>query len=190
MKKLALFVLLLCCGCTNGYFQYNHAKYLPIEPKFHLRNVNVVFSEHKIKPFGDKTIESKYLTKDDVVKITKEEIVNHLKKDNMYAEDVEDRDVFECDFDVNYIRKFMLFTDTKYVGTILNGYQIRIYKNGHLVALHTDNDHIYFLNQGMVANVKKLSKVLSLNYDQQDEKSEVTALAHFLTDNLRQFGDE
>jgi hypothetical protein len=190
MKKLIFFFCLFLSGCSSRYFQYQSGFSLPKEsPKFYLRDVKIKFSEQKIKPLHKNLAESKYLTKNQITILTKQEIVNQLKKDGFYAKNSKSANVLECDFEIEYVRKFMIFTNESYVGTVLNGYKINVYKNGKLVASRDDDENIYFLTQGVTKNYHKLKKIFTFNYKEQDEKKEVEDWAHFLAKNLEKFGE-
>jgi hypothetical protein len=190
MKKFILLFCFILCGCNGRYFQYQN-NFSPAKkpPKFFLRNLEINFSEQKIKPPKKDSSESKYLTKDQIVLLTRREIINKLKADGVYAKSRKSANVLECDFEIEYVRKFMMFTNESYVGTVLNGYKIKIYKNGKLIAHRDDDDNVYFLTQGFSNNFNKLKKIFTFSYDEQDEKKEVEALARMLAENLERFGE-
>ena len=190
MKKFILFFCFILCGCSEKYFQYQNNFSLPPQPsKFHLRNVDIQFSEGKIKPLKKDFSWSKYLTKEQIVFITKQEIIKQLKEDGLYSQSNKCNNVLEFDFDIEYVRKFMMFTNASYVGTVLNGYKINIYKDGKLIATRDDDDNIYFLTQGFTKNFNKLKKIFTFKYNEEDEKEEIKALAHFLAKSLEKFGE-
>ncbi len=190
MKKFILFFCLFLCSCGGKYFQYqNNFPPSSEKPKFRLRNIEITFSESKIKPVKQDSSCSKYLTKKEIVAITKEEIIKQLQEDGIYAENKQVKNVLEFDFEVEYVRKFMMFTNDSYVGTVLNGYKIHIYKNNQLIASRDDDSNVYFLTQGFSKNVKKLQKIFTFSYNEEDEEKEVEALAHFLAKNLEKFGE-
>jgi hypothetical protein len=186
MRKLFLLFCIFLSSCGGGYFEYQNNFQPQQKPKFRLKNIEINFSEQKIKPLKKDLSTSKYLTKDQIVAITKQEIINQLKEDKVYNKN--GADVLDCDFQIEYIRKFMLFTNKHYIGTVLKGYKISIYKNGKLVAKREDDDNIYFLSRGFVANFDKIKKIFTFKYNEEDEKKEVEALAHFLAKNLEKFG--
>lgn len=190
MKKFILFFCIFLSSCGGKYFQYQNNFSPPPQPsKLRLRNVEIKFSESKINLIKKDFSWSKYLTKEQIVFLTKQEIIKQLQEDGIYAQDNKIDNVLEFDFEIEYVRKFMIFTDASYVGTVLNGYKINIYKDGKLVATRNDDDNIYFLTQGFTKNFNKLKKIFTFRYDEEDEKKEVEALAHFLAKNLEKFGE-
>jgi len=189
MKKFILFYCFLLCSCGGKFFQYQNNFVPPQEPlKFHLRNAEVDFSEQKIKPFKKDLSSSKYLTKHQIISLTKQEIITQLEEDGFYSSDNKLPNVLEFDLEVEYVRKFMIFTNKNYIGTVLNSYKIKIYQQGELVATREDDDNIYFLTQGFQKNFIKLKEILTFSYDEQNEKQEIKNLAHFLAKNLEKFG--
>ncbi len=189
MKKFILFCCFFLCSCGGKFFQYqNHFQASQESPKFYLRNIEIDFSEQKIKPFQKDLSNSKYLTKQQIVSLTKQEIIKQLKEDGFYSSNNKSPNVLECDFEVEYVRKFMIFTNENYIGTVLNGYKIKIYKQGKLVATREDDDNVYFLTQGFRKNFSKLKKIFTFSYNEQNEKREIEDLAHFLAQNLEKFG--
>ena len=189
MKNFILFCCLFLCSCGGKFFQYQNNFTPSKEPqKFHLRNVEIDFSEQKIKPFKKDLSNSKYLTKHQIISLTKQEIIKQLEEDGVYSSDDKSPDVLEFDFEVEYVRKFMIFTNKSYIGTVLNGYKIKIYQQGKLVATKEDGNNIYFLTQGFQKNFSKLKKIFTFNYDERNEEREVENLAHFLAKKLEKFG--
>ena len=62
----------------------------------------------------------------------------------------------------------MAFTSDKYAASRLEGYKIDVIKNENVIAIR-NNKGRYTANHGLVGNLTKIGKTLSLSADQSDE---------------------
>ncbi len=129
----------------------------------------------------------KYPNQEKLKEIFKEKIIFSLKEENLYSAQKNDPNVFEADFSINYVRAFMAFTSDKYAGSSLEGYKIKVIKNEELIANRSNNQH-YFVNQGLLGNLKKIAKNLTLSGNENDELKEINAFADGIAKDLKMLG--
>jgi len=187
MKKLSLISLfILLCSCTSNYKYFNlkDNASIPNDYKIYVRNVNVSLKEEKMSSGASS---KKYPDQEELNKIFKNQIVNQLKQDGLYSDEKNTPNVFEADFDINYVRVFMAFTSDKYAASRLDGYKIDVVKNENIVATRNNNSR-YTTNHGLVGNLTKIGKTLSLSADQSDELKEINIFANAIAKDLTQLG--
>jgi hypothetical protein len=188
MKKLPLISLLvLICSCTSNYkyFALKENILIPDGYKIYVGKVNVNLSEEKMAI--SQASSNEYPNKEELDKIFKDKIIYWLKQSNLYSSDKNNENVFEADFDINYVRVFMAFTSDRYVGSRLDGYQIDITKNKNIIAIRNNRER-YTVNHGLVGNFKKIGKILSLSADKNDELKEVNAFIDGIAGDLTRLG--
>lgn len=183
MKKLSLIsLLILLCSCTSNYkyFTLKENASIPDGYKIHVRNINVNLSEEKMS-FAASS--QKYPDQEELKKIFNDGIIYWLKQEGLHSADVNNSNVFEADFDINYVRVFMAFTSDKYAASRIDGYRINVIKNENIIATR-DNKGSYTANHGLVGNLTKIGKTLSLSADQSDELKEINVFTNSIAKDL------
>ena len=187
MKKISLISLfILLCGCASNYkyFSLKENTSIPDNYKIYVGKVDVNLSEEKMSSGASS---KKYPDREELSKIFKDEIISWLRQENLYSEDKNKPNVFEADFDINYVREFMAFTSDRYAGSRLEGYQISVTKNENIIATRSIKGR-YTANHGLVGNLTKIGKTLSLSADQSDELKEINVFANAIAQDLKQLG--
>lgn len=187
MKKLPLFTLLiLFCGCSSNYnYKYFNLKEnisIPAGYKIYVGNVDVNLREEKL---SSQPSSKKYPNREELGKIFKDEILAQLKREGLYSEDKNNPNAFEANFEINYLRVFMVFTSGKYAASRLDGYKIDVIKNANIIATRSNRED-YTTNHGLVGNLTRIGKTLSLSADQSDELKEINVFAHAIAKDLTQ----
>ncbi len=189
MKKLLKPLLILTsiftiasCSSNQKYFSYtNPTNVIPEQSKVSIRNVNVHLTEKKLGGGYSNT----YPNQEKLGVIFKELATERLKNNGIYS--AANKDVFEFDVDVNYVRAFMVFTSDKYAGSRMEGYKITVYKDGKLIASRQDKNK-YSVQSGLLGNLQKIGKTLSMSAGADDEKKEIAAFANAIADDLTMLG--
>ncbi len=187
MKKLSLISLfILLCGCTSNYkyFSIKENISIPGGYKIYVGKVNVNLSEEKMSSGAPS---KKYPDREELSKIFKDAIIYWLKQEDLYSDDRNKPNVFEADFDINYVRVFMAFTSDRYAASRLEGYKINVIKNENLIATR-NNKSRYTANHGLIGNLTKIGKTLSLSADQSDELKEINVFTNGIAKDLTQLG--
>ncbi len=186
MKKLSLISLfILLCSCTNyKYFILKENTSIPDGYKIYVGKVNVNLSEEKMSSGASS---KKYPDQEELNKIFKNELISSLKQQGLYSNEKNNPNVFEANFDVNYVRVFMAFTSDKYAASRLEGYQISVTKNENIIATRSNKGR-YTANHGLVGNLTKIGKTLSLSADQSDELKEINVFAEAISKDLTKLG--
>jgi len=188
MKKSPfILILTLFCSCASNYkyFALKENISIPDGYKIYVDKVNVNLSEEKIAL--SQASSNEYPNQEELNKIFKDKIIYWLKQNNLYSSDKNNQNVFEADFDINYVRVFMAFTSDKYAASRLEGYQINISKNKNIIATRNNTDR-YTVNHGLVGNFKKIGKTLSLSADKNDESKEINAFSDGIAGDLTKLG--
>ena len=187
MKKLSIISLfILLCGCTSNYkyFSLKENVSIPNGYKIYVGNVNINLSEEKM---SSGTSLKKYPDREEISKIFKDEIISWLKREDLYSNDKNKPNVFEADFDINYVRVFVVFTSDKYAASRLEGYRINITKKENVLATR-NNTGRYAANHGLIGNLIKIGKTLSLSADQSDELKEINIFSKEISKDLTKLG--
>ncbi len=187
MKKLSLISLfILLCGCASNYKFFNIKENVSIPDgyKIYVGKVNVNLSEEKM---SSELSSKKYPNQEELSKIFKDEIISQLKREDLYSAERNSPNVFESNFDVNYVRVFMAFTSDKYAASRLEGYKIDVIKNENVIATR-NNKGRYTADHGLVGNLTKIGKTLSLSADQSDELKEINIFANEFAKDLKRLG--
>lgn len=187
MKKLSLILLLvLLCNCTSNYkyFTLKENVSIPDGYKIYVGKVSINLSEEKM---SSDVSSKKYPDQEELGKIFKEKIISWLRKDGLYSGDKNNQNVFEADFDIKYVRVFMAFTSDRYAGSRLEDYQISVIKNDNIIATRSIKGS-YTANHGLIGNLIKIGKTLSLSADQSDELKEINVFASAIAQDLKRLG--
>lgn len=187
MKKLSLislFILLCSCSSNYKYFTLKENISIPDGYKIYVGKVNVKLSEEKMSSGASS---KKYPNREELSKIFKDEIISQLKQHDLYSAEISNSNVFEADFEINYVRVFMAFTSDKYAASRLEGYKIDVIKNKNTIATR-NNKGRYAADHGLIGNLTKIGKTLSLSADQSDELKEINVFADAISKDLTQFG--
>lgn len=188
MKKLSLIpLLILICSCSSNfkYFALKENTLIPDGYKIYVGKVNVNLREEKILSSSEPS--KKYPNQEELNKIFKDNIISSLKQEGLYSKDKNDSNVFEANFDINYVRAFMAFTSDKYAGSRIEGYQIDITKNENVIATRNDKAH-YVAYHGTIGNLRKIRKTLFLLSDDSDELKEINIFAEEISKYLAKIG--
>lgn len=185
MKKLSLIsLLILLCNCASNYKYFNLKENtsIPKDYKIYVRNVEVNLTEKKM---SSGLSSQKYPNQEKLNEIFKENIISTLRQEGLYSSEKSGQNVFEADFNINYVRAFMAFTSDKYAGSGLEGYEIKVIKNENVIATRNNNTH-YGANQGLLGNLTKIGKNLSLSGNENDELKEINIFASEIARDLTQ----
>lgn len=186
MKKLSLISLfILLCSCANyKYFALKENTAIPDGYKIYVGKVDVNLREEKM---SSEASSKKYPDREELNKIFKNEIISSLQQQGLYSNEKNNPNVFEANFDINYVRVFVAFTSDKYAASRLEGYQISVTKNENIIATRSDKVR-YVTNQGLIGNLAKIGKILSLSADQSDELKEINVFADAIAKDLTKLG--
>jgi hypothetical protein len=187
MKKISLISLfILLCSCTSNYkyFTLKENTSIPEGYKIYVGKVNVNLSEEKMSSGASSKI---YPDQEALKKIFKDELISSLKQQGLYSNETNNPNVFEANFDINYVRVFMAFTSDKYAASRIEGYQINVTKNENIIATRSNKGR-YAANHGLVGNLAKIGKTLSLSADQSDELKEINVFAEAISKDLIKLG--
>ena len=193
MKKLLKPLLIIAsifaivsCSSNQKYFSYtNPTNVIPEQSKVSIRNVNVNLTEKKLSSSSNSYSTPQYPNKKELGEMFKVMVIKQLKNDGIYS--TASKDVFEFDVDVNYVRSFMAFSSDKYAGSSLEGYEIRVYKDNQLVASRRDGNK-YIASFGLLGNLTKIGRTLSMSADRTDEAKEIETFANSIANDLKLLG--
>ncbi len=192
-KKITKFALIsltaiFVSSCSQfTYFNDSKSK-VPSDPKFYVNSVNVKISEKRIFPLGIDSNKNDLdlMTDNEIKEFTKEEIVNYLKKENIYSDLPDGNNVFECNFDINFIKNYYMFTNFKYAGISMNGYSISVLKDDKLFAETRDASHYFINNRGL--GWGGVFRILTFRLNKDDEKNMVGIFSRVVAGNMKDFG--
>ena len=190
-KKITKFALIsltaiFVSSCSQfAYFNDNKSK-IPANPKFYLSSVNVKISEQRILPLGIDSNKNDLMTDNEIKDFTREEIVNYLKKENIYSDLPEGNNVFECNFDISFIKNYYMFTNFKYAGISMNGYKISVLKDGKPFASSEDVNHYFINNRGL--GWGGFFRIITFSLNKDDEKNMVGIFSRSVAGNMKDFG--
>jgi len=188
-KLITIFSLIFfATSCASQkYFTYaDNGKSMPQHFKLSIKKVNVKLIEATmLAPQGSSR--AKYPDAKKVGRMMEEGIEKILQDVGLYSGEQNDPDVLECEIDVNYGRVFAVFSNEQYAGSTLEGYKIRVYKNGKVIAEREDKA-LYGALQDEMGNLRKTSRTISGKANALDEKIEIEIFAEAIARNLLMLG--
>ena len=189
LKITAIFsVIFIATSCASEkYFTYSGKE------KIKAGNFKLLVTKVNVKLLEDRMLANKTTSKlkypdaKQVSSIMQEVMQKSLRNVGLSGESENEANVLECEVDVNYARVFAVFSGDKYAGSALEGYKIRVYKHGKLVAEKEDKS-MYCATQDAMGNLRKTSRTLSMTADASDEKIEITIFAQAIAKDVMKLG--
>jgi len=182
---ILLFATLLS-NCSRFTYLNGSKSQISLNPKFYVNDVSTKVSEKRIFPLGLDSDKNDLMTEKEMNQFVRDEIINALRRDNLYSDSPIGDNVYECNFNAKFIKNYYMFTNFKYARTSLGGYEVSVLKDGKVIATSGDGNEYIVTGNGM--GFAASFRAITMRVNRDDENKMVGILSRSIASNMKDFG--